>query len=154
MIRLAAGTSSIMRVRDIIHRDGRRLRLSLAPSESGDGPLIRLSDPGRAAPGTILLDLYAAELLAGFLMSARLSTVGELADERCIGDTPLSMRLRAQGGEVRVELEQSGERLLVARSLWDRLYTELQLALAHGRHLGQGAPGNGILPGDGRRLLH
>jgi hypothetical protein len=143
-----------MRVRDIIHRDGRRLRLSLSAGESGDGPLIRLSDPGRFAPPTILLDLYAAELLAGFLMSARLSAVGDLADERCHGETPLNMRLCAEGGEVRVELDQLGERLLLARSLWDRLYTELQLTLAHGRHLGQAAPAGGLLLRDGRRLLH
>jgi hypothetical protein len=143
-----------MRVRDIIHRDGRRLRLSLSAGESGDGPLIRLSDLGRASPPTILLDLYAAELLAGFLMSARLSSIGDLADERCNGETPLNMRLCAQGGNVRVELNQLGERLLLSRSLWDRLYTELQLTLAHGRHLGKAAPAGGPLQRDGRRLLH
>lgn len=142
-----------MRVRDIIHRDGPRLRLSLAPGEGGTGPLLRLSDPAWVACGFILLDLYATELLAGFLMSARLSAVGELADEQCNGDYPLCMRLSAKGGEARIELEQLGERLVVGRKLWDRLYAELQLSLAHGRNQGEtGRKSAGAVPE--RRVLH
>lgn len=143
-----------MRVRDLLHRDGPRLRLSLAPGESGYGPLLRLSDPGRVVPASILLDLYAAELLAGFLMSARVSAVGELADEACLDDYPLVMRLAAVGAEIRVELSQGGERLVLPRMLWDRLYTELQLALAHGRHFARAAPASGLGPHEQRRLLH
>ncbi|GAA3997297.1 hypothetical protein [Sphingomonas humi] len=142
-----------MRVRDIIHRDGPRLRLSLAPGEGGHGPLIRLSDPGRPGSRSILLDLYGAELLVGFLMSARLSAVGELADECCNGDYPLMMRLCAVGGSVRIELDQLGEGLPIAGKLWDRLYAELQLNLAHGRNLAaSGRPG--FMLSQSRRLLH
>ena len=143
-----------MRVRDIIHRDGRRIRIALAPREGGDGPLIRLSDPNRANGGTIMLDLYGADLLAGFLMSARLSKLGELSDERCNGDCPLRLRLSAVGGEARIELDQLGQRLVVGRPLWDRVYAELQMVLAHGRHLGCVAPSSGPALGEGRRLLH
>lgn len=143
-----------MRVRDIIHRSGRRLRLSLVPGEGGEGPFIRLCDPTRIAPATILLDLYAAELLAAFVMSARLATVGELADERCGGDAPLLLRLTAGSGGSRIELDQLGERLALPEMLWDRLYTELQLALAHGRHLGREGPAADLAPHEARRLLH
>lgn len=143
-----------MRVRDIIHRDGPRLRLTLAPGEGGDGPLFRLSDPAGATPGTILLDLYAVELLAGFLMSARLAAAADLPDECCTGDYPMRLRLCATGREVSVELEQVGQRLRLVRPLWDRLYAELQLARAHGRHLGEAAQAyNSALP-EGTRLRH
>lgn len=143
-----------MRVREILHRDGARLRVSLAAPESGGGPTIRLSDPEGLAPDIVLLDLYAADLLAGFLMSARMSAVGELADEHCNGDYPLTLRLCAPDGEERVEIDQPGARLLLPRTLWDRLYTELQLALAHGRHLREAAPAIGLAPYEARRLLH
>lgn len=143
-----------MRVRDIIHRNGRRLRLSLARGESGESPLIRLSDPVRPVPAAIMLDLYAAEVLAGFLMSARVSAVGELSDERCNGEYPFALRLTAAGGGVHVELDQLGLRLLLPRMMWDRLYTELQLVLAHGRHLIEVTPPGGARQSEARRLLH
>lgn len=138
-----------MRVRDILHRDGSRLRLTLTPPASGEGPMIRLGDPDRAFSVTIILDLYGADLLAAFLMSARVSKVGELAEERCHGDWPLRFRLNAKGGEARVELDQLGQCLQLPKSLWDRLYTELQMVLAHGRYLGQAAPAGFSSPKDG-----
>jgi hypothetical protein len=143
-----------MRVRDIIHRDGPRLRLSLLPGEGSEGPLIRLGNPGSVMSGSILLDFYGAELLAGFLMSARLSVIGELSDECCGGDYPLRMRLCATGGAVRIELDQLGERLSLERVLWDRLYTELQLTLTHGRHSDGAALAGGAIGHEARRLLH
>lgn len=143
-----------MRIRDIIHRDGARLRLSLAAGDSANGPLIRLTDPDSLIAGTVMLDLYGAELLAGFLMSARLSAVGDLADECCNGDYAFHLRLCAPGGDERVEIDQPGARLLLARAMWDRLYAELQLALAHGRHLHEAAPAIGFAPHEARRLLH
>ncbi len=143
-----------MRTRDIIHRDGPRLRLRLSAGESGYDPLLRLGDPGRANPATIILDLYAAELLAGFLMSARVTAVGELPEEVCLGDYPLSMRLGAHGGDIRIELVQGDERLLITRPLWDRLYTELQLVLAHARHFARAAIASGFALFDQRRRLH
>nr|WP_314442242.1 hypothetical protein [uncultured Sphingomonas sp.] len=143
-----------MRVRDIINRDGAQLRLSLAAGESGYGPLVRLSDPRRAAAASILLDLYGTELLASFLMSARLSAIGDLSDECCEGDYPLRMRLGARGGAVQVELDQLGERLILPRCLWDRLYAELQLTLSHGRNLARAPTAGGLAPHEQRRLLH
>lgn len=143
-----------MRVRDIIHRDGRRLRIGFSSGLGGDGPVIRLGDPGRNGAGTIMLDLYGGELLAAFLMGARLSRLGELADERCNGDFPLHLRLSARGGEMRVEIDQLGHRLDLAQPLWDRLYAELQLVLAHGRQLGRMTATGTLLAGEGRRLLH
>lgn len=142
-----------MRVRDILHRDGSRFRLTLTPPASGEGPMIRLGTPDRAFPATIILDLYGADLLAAFLMSARVAKVGELAEERCHGDWPLVLRLNAKGGEVRVELDQLGQRLHLPKAIWDRLYAELQMVLAHGRYLGQAVPA-GFSFAEGRRLLH
>jgi hypothetical protein len=87
-------------------------------------------------------------------VSARLSVIGELSDECCGGDYPLRLRLRATGGAVRIELDQLGERLSLARVLWERLYTELQLTLTHCRHLGGAALAGGATGHEVRRLLH
>ena len=143
-----------MRVRHIIHRDGRQLRLTLSRGEGGEGPLIRLGDPLRVCPAAILLDVNGAELLAAFLMSARLAAVGELAEESCNGDYPYRLRLSAQAGVARVEIDQLGQQLLIARSLWDRLYAELQLVLAHSRQLSRTAATSGVSAIETRRVLH
>jgi hypothetical protein len=116
--------------------------------------VVRLCNPGCGLFGAISLDLYGAELLAGFLMSARLAAIGELSDERCNGNYPLRLRHYATGGNVRIELEQFGERLILARNLWDRLYAELQLMLAHGRHLAGAGPASGPTLREAGRLLH
>lgn len=142
-----------MRVRDIIHRSGRRVRLVLEQAQPGEGPVIRLVDPECPA-GQILLDVYGTELLAGFLMSARLAKPGELADEGCHGDYPLRLRLGASGNRAVVALAQSGAELLLHSALWDRLYTELLLVVAHGRHLGRSSPTATLVGVEDHRLLH
>lgn len=119
-----------MRIRDIVHVSGRSLRIGLDRSD-GEAMVIHLSDPNDPS-SCLKLDLYAAELLAGFLLSARLAASGDLAEERSGG--PLACRLRLVPGDA-IELGQRGRHLFLPRILWDRLYAELMLALAHGRHL-------------------
>lgn len=121
-----------MRIRDIVHISGRRLRVALEQL-SGESMLLQLSEP-ESLGGPVLLDLYGGDLLSGFLMSARLAARGHLGEERCGG--PFACRLRLIGGNA-IELSQHRSRLLVPDILWDRLYAELMLALAHGRHRGQ-----------------
>ena len=120
-----------MRIRDIVHDNGRRLRVGL--DRSGDQTMIlQLSDP--LSPGEpVLLDLYGSELLAGFLMNARLTANGMLGEERCGGLFGCRLRLVQTPGDA-IELVQHRSRLFVPDILWDRLYAELMLALAHGRH--------------------
>lgn len=120
-----------MRIRDIVHDSGRRLRIGLDRS-GGEFMLIHLSDP--ACPSEpVQLDLYGGELLAGFLMSARLAGGSGLGEERSGGLFGCRLRLV---GNASIELVQDRSRLHLPQILWDRLYAELLLALAHGRHLG------------------
>ncbi|GAA4009833.1 hypothetical protein GCM10022280_03610 [Sphingomonas swuensis] len=143
-----------MRIRDIVHASGRRLRIGLDRGSADEAMVIQLSDPERPGKEPVLLDLYGAELLAGFLMNARLATRGELADEMCGGLLGCRLRLASDGGEAAVELFQHAEALRVPQPFWDRLYAELTLALAHGRHLATAATG-GPVPAEGfQRLLH
>jgi hypothetical protein len=117
-----------MRIRDIVHVSGRRLRIALDQS-AGESMLLQLSEP-ESPSAPVLLDLYGGELLSGFLMNARLAGRSQLGEERCGG--VYACRLRLAGGSI--ELSQHRSRLVVPDVLWDRLYAELMLALAHGRH--------------------
>jgi hypothetical protein len=71
-------------------------------------------------------------LLAGFLMSARLAAGGDLGEEQCGGLFGCRFRLLS---DVEIELSQAGGRILLPQVLWDRLYAELMLSLAHSRHI-------------------
>jgi hypothetical protein len=124
-----------MRIRDLVHVSGRRLRISL--DQGNDAMLIHLSDPA-CRSRAVQLDLYGGELLAGFLMSARLTTSSDLGEERSGGLFGCRLRLL---DAAEIELSQASGRLLLPRVLWDRLYAELMLALAHGRNL----TGRGLL---------
>jgi hypothetical protein len=65
-------------------------------------------------------------------MSARLAAGGELGDERSDGLFSCRFRLLPKA---RIELSQDEGRLLLPEVLWDRLFAELMLALAHSRNL-------------------
>lgn len=145
-----------MRVRDILHPSGCQLRIGLDRGLAGEPMMVQLSDPASRGTQPILLDLYGTELLAGFVMSARLAAIrGGLADERCDGLLPCEFRLVGKGRAAVIELRQQAESLAVPQQFWDRLYAELMLALAHGRHLADSArmapPAEGS---GGMRLLH
>jgi hypothetical protein len=115
-----------MRIRDIVHCSGRRLRVVL--DRGDEAMMIQLSDPS-CAGDPVMLDPYGTELLAGFLLSARLSG-GQLAEEWSGGLLGCRFRLTRE----HVELSQDNRLLLVPSSMWDRLYAELMLAVAHARH--------------------
>jgi hypothetical protein len=140
-----------MRIRDIIHASGLRLRISLDRSDH-EALLIQVSDPA-ACTAAVQLDSYGGELLAGFLMSARLAHDGELGDERCHGPFGCHLRLI---NPANIELRQDDSRLLIPQLLWDRLYAELMLVLAHSRNLAglwHSARGSDLQP-SASRLLH
>ena len=143
-----------MRIRDILHVSGPALRIGL--DDDGEGHLVlQLSDPARATDKPVRLDLYGGELLAGFLLTARLANPDEeLAEERSDGPFGCTIALRGKTRRATIEIRQDGQSLVVSNLLWDRLYAELLIALAHGRH---GRHGTFLLRGDSRphsRLLH
>jgi hypothetical protein len=115
-----------MRMREIIHCAGSRLRIVL---DHDDGAItVQLSDPSTGLD-PVLLDPYGTELLAGFILSARLSG-GQLAEEWSGGLLGCRFRLTRE----RIEISQEGRVLMVPSLIWDRLYAELMLAVAHARH--------------------
>lgn len=87
-------------------------------------------------------------------MSARLADPAGLPEEGCSGECPVRFRLCFDSGERRVEVDQLGRRLILASGLWDRLYAELQLVLAHGRHVDRTRPDRALAMTESPRLLH
>jgi hypothetical protein len=143
-----------MRVRDIIHPVGGRLRIVLDREPGTAAPIGRLSDPGRPERPVILLDGLGLDLLAGFLLNAGLADHGRLADEESQSDWPLRLRLVDEQGRASVVLYQEKRMLAVPDVFWDRLYGELLLVVAHARHM-QAPAGPAVQPwAPPARLLH
>ncbi len=124
-----------MHIRTRDREDGRGacLRIGITPHPGGATvALERRDQPHRPSA---LLSLYGAEILGGFIMSARLSAPDAVPDEAVPG--PFAARFRLDCGEVhRIVIEQDdGFPMAIEAWLWDRLYAELCLVIAHGRAL-------------------
>lgn len=121
------------RTRDIESRKGACLRISM--SARSNGAVVMLERRDQPHRPSAQLSLFGAEILSGFLMSARLSAPHPMPDEET--DTPYAARFHLDcAPDVRVVIEQE-ERfpLAIDAQLWDRLYAELCLVIAHGRAL-------------------
>ena len=77
------------RTRDIGDDAGARLRISVAPHPAG--AMVTLERRDQRHRPSIWLNLYGAEILSGFLMSARLSTPHPMPDETTEGASSLPM---------------------------------------------------------------
>ncbi len=119
------------RTRDIEGRKGACLRVRI--SARPDGAVILLERRDQPHRPTAQLSLYGAEILSGFLMSARLSAPHPMPDEET--DTPYPARFHLDCvPDARVVIEQDEHfPLAIDAQLWDRLYAELCLVIAHGR---------------------
>ncbi|MCB2014200.1 MAG: hypothetical protein R3E11_03325 [Sphingobium sp.] len=125
------------RTRDITNDLGACLRVTVASHPSG--ALVTLERRDQQHRPSISLNLYGAELLLGFIMSARLAGPDMLPDEAT--DTPFSSRFHLDyqpTARVVVEQDESFP-LVIDAPLWDRLYAELCLVTAHGRELARRA---------------
>ena len=126
------------RIREITDSFGERLRISV--EEHPTGALVVLERPDTADRPRVLLDGYGAEVLAGYVMSARLAVPHELPDERVDGVFGSSFRLALDPSAVLlVRQRQSDVALDIPAPFWDRLYAELCLVIAHARELGRRA---------------
>ncbi|MFM9977372.1 MAG: hypothetical protein ACKVOP_04915 [Sphingomonadaceae bacterium] len=124
------------RVREITDAFGGCLRISAEVHPSG--ALVHIERPDRERYAAAVLDGYGAEVLAGYIMAARLALPNPLPDEIVDGSFPLRFSLR-QAEQVSLILTQgSADRdFQIPSPFWDRLYAELSLVNAHTRELGR-----------------
>lgn len=124
------------RIREIIDPFGRRLRLSVEPHAVG--ALIAFERLDEADSPRVLLDGYGAELVCGYVMAARLALPHPLPDEAIDGHFAAQLRL-VHEPKVTIEIGQRGvgRSLEIPATLWDKLYAELCLVIAHAREMGR-----------------
>lgn len=123
------------RIRDIEDAFGACLRISVAPHPSGAVVALERRDTD-SDDARVMLSLYGAEILAGFIMSARLTVPGAMPDEHAEGAFPARFHLSyTHGPAIALVQEGSRARMLISSLLWDRLYAELCLVTAHAREL-------------------
>jgi hypothetical protein len=120
------------RVREIIDALGLRLRVRAERHPSGTRIVVQRPDVAGQPQAT--LDLYGAEVLWGFLMSARLAVPDHLPDERIFGTWSATLRLEVDPvSRIEIDGNTAGHPVSIPCTLWDRLFAELCLVLAHGR---------------------
>lgn len=119
------------RTRDIEDSTGACLRVSM--SAHADGAAVTLERRDQPHRPSARLSLCGTEILSGFIMSARLSAPHAMPDEAT--DCPFPTRFRLDcAREACVVIEQEeGFPVAIEARLWDRLYAELCLVIAHGR---------------------
>lgn len=121
------------RIREITDAFGGRLRVSV--EEHPSGALIVLERPDIASRPRVMLDGYGVDVLAGYIMSARLSVPHELPDEHVDGTFATRFQLGLDPCAM-VSLSQIGSEVLeITAPFWDRFYAELCLVSAHAREL-------------------
>jgi hypothetical protein len=127
------------RIREIVDESGHRLRVSVELDRGG--ALVTLEHPDCPDTPRVVLDPYGAELLGGYLMSARLALPHGLPDEDV--ERGLAHRLRlVVAPSPRIEVSQSitANPFQIPARYWDKLYAELCLVVAHTRDLAWRAP--------------
>ena len=122
------------RIRELADPFGDVVRISVEPRPGG--ALVVLERPGAVQPDKVMFDIYGAEILLGYLMSARLAVPGEMPEEEIGGTFPTRFQLDPQP-ESAVIIDQLNDDppFRIAEILWDRLYAELCLVCAHAREL-------------------
>lgn len=123
----------VARVREIIDALGSRVRIGV--ERHAFGGLVALERPDRRGCPRVLLDIYGAEILSAYIMSARLSADRALAEEVVAGAYPLHIQLDHQPAPLLRLVDADDTRLELPAPIWDRLYAELNIAVAHVREL-------------------
>lgn len=122
------------RIREITDSLGQRLRVSV--EEHPSGALIVLERPDRAARRRVLLDGYGADVLGGYIMSARLTAPQALPDDHVDGPFATQFRLALDPAPAIALDQEAGDAAIeIPSPFWDRLYAELCLVAAHAREL-------------------
>ncbi len=124
------------RIRELTDAFGGCLRVSVEAHPSG--ALVVFERPDRELYPQAVLDGYGAEVLCGYIISARLALPNPLPDE--IVDGAFASRFSlTQTDKVSLLLTQKPEEAAfeIPPQFWDRLYAELSLVVAHSRELGR-----------------
>ncbi len=133
------GKAVFPRIREIVDESGQRLRVSVDVDRGG--ALVTLELPDGPDTPRVVLDPYGAELLGGYLMSARLALPHGLPDEDV--ERGLARRLRlvvAPSPLIEVIQGMAASPFRIPAQYWDKLYAELCLVVAHTRDLAWRAP--------------
>jgi|TARA_R100000049_G_C1955640_1_gene109684 hypothetical protein len=125
------------RIREIADPYGEVVRISVEPHPGG--ALILIDRPNAPQSGQVMLDAYGADILLGYIMSARLAVPGTMPEEEIGGAFPTRFQLEPEP-EAAVIIDQlnAEEPLRIVLALWDRVYAELCIVCAHARELGRG----------------
>lgn len=125
------------RIREIADPYGEVVRISVEPHPGG--ALILIDRPNAPQSGQVMLDAYGADILLGYIMSARLAVPGTMPEEEIGGAFPTRFQLESEP-EAAVIIDQlnADEPLRIVLALWDRVYAELCIVCAHARELGRG----------------
>ena len=123
------------RIREIADPYGEVVRISVEPHPGG--ALVLLDRPDAEDAGRVMLDAYGADILLGYIMSARLAVPGELLEEEIGGAFPTRFQLEADPPAIVIDQINDEEPLKIATSLWDRVYADLCIVCAHARELGR-----------------
>lgn len=122
------------RARAILDPQGGRLNIGVEAQPHG--PVVVLERPGVRGRPRAVLDTYGAELLWGYLLSARLAGEHGLPDECSDGACTTRLRLAVRPDPTIFLIQAGLERPFELPAVfWDRLHAELCLVLAHVRAL-------------------
>ncbi|WP_298675569.1 hypothetical protein [uncultured Sphingomonas sp.] len=124
---------SFPRIREIADAFGARLQVRV--EETPTGALLVIERPDMAGRPRATLDGYAAEVLAGYIMSARLAVPHPLPEEIADGAYPTRFEMEMEPCAALRLTQQRAIALEIPTPFWDRLYAELCLATAHMREL-------------------
>jgi hypothetical protein len=125
------------RIREITDAFGGKLRVSV--EEHPSGALVVLERPDLKDRPRVLLDGYGTDVLAGYIMSARLAVPHPLPDEHIDGTFGTRFELGLDPVAALALSQEGDARLEIPAPFWDRLYAELCLVAAHARELGRRA---------------
>ena len=124
------------RVREIADPYGEVVRISVEPHPGG--ALVLIDRPDAPQAGKAMLDGYGADVLLGYIMSARLAVPGTMPEEEIGGLFPARFQLEPEpDAAIIIDQINDEEPLRIAAALWDRVYADLCIVCAHARELGR-----------------
>ena len=137
------------RIRELSDTTGVRIRVSI--DDSWSGLVVVLERPDLPAPQSAVLDAYGAEMLAGYIMAARLALPDALGSEQVDGLWAAELSLLQDIDDIiLVRQTEAGRSIALPFAFWDRLYAELCLLIPRVRAHAAATPS----PQSGFRVLH